>query len=96
MRSFAKMKPSRKFPNLQYSYVLTAVSWLLHLFVFVFPDEEEAAEPDMLDSEYFPQDVVQNILNNVKDKGHRSHSIFCEMDTLKTYSDTWEWRETAR
>ena len=79
---------------------MAAVSWLLHLFVFVFvfvfPDEEEPAEPDMLDSEYFPQDVVQNILNNVKDKGHRSHSIFCEMDTLKTYADTWEWRETAR
>lgn len=48
------------------------------------------------DTEYFPVDIVQNVLNNVKDRGHKSHNVFCQLDTLKTFMGNWEWRETAR
>ncbi|XP_052812134.1 electroneutral sodium bicarbonate exchanger 1-like isoform X2 [Mya arenaria] len=63
------------------------------------PDGEDMGEEnphDMFDGEYFPKDVVQNVLNNVKDKGHRSHHVFCQLDTLKSFNGNWEWRETAR
>nr|BAU71495.1 putative sodium-driven chloride bicarbonate exchanger [Phreagena okutanii] len=59
-------------------------------------DAEDQPTPNLTDQEYFPVDIVQNVLNNVKDKGHRSHPVFCQMDTLKTFMGNWEWRETAR
>lgn len=58
-------------------------------------NEEETAHT-LTDQEYFPVDIVQNVLNNVKDKGHKSHNVFCQLDTLKTFMGNWEWRETAR
>lgn len=56
----------------------------------------EEDQPDLTDQEYFPSDIVQNVLNNVKDKGHKTHSVFCQLDTLKAFNGNWEWRETAR
>ncbi|XP_045168202.1 electrogenic sodium bicarbonate cotransporter 1-like isoform X6 [Mercenaria mercenaria] len=59
-------------------------------------NEEEDNTHNLTDTEYFPVDIVQNVLNSVKDKGHKSHNIFCQLDTLKTFMGNWEWRETAR
>ena len=63
------------------------------IFVILIAPAEELQSP--LDSEYFPKDVVQHVINNVRDTAHKSHSVFCQLDTLKKYID-WEWRETAR
>jgi len=69
---------------------------LLHIFNLPLVDVEEEPVHQMFEGEYFPKDVVQNVLNNVKDKGHKSHHVFCQMDTLKSFNDNYEWRETAR
>lgn len=64
------------------------------------PSSDDLTENDnapvLTNQEYFPVDIVQNVLNNVKDKGHKSHNVFCQLDTLKTFMGNWEWRETAR
>lgn len=53
---------------------------------------ENTGSPD----DYNPTDWVQNLLNTVKDEGHRTHSIFSELDILRKSNDTYEWREAAR
>ena len=68
----------------------------MYVFLCLEGVEEEEEQHAMYDTEYFPSDIVQNVLNNVKDKGHRSHYVFCQMDTLKSFNGNWEWRETAR
>ena len=59
-------------------------------------DDLAETNPNLTDQDYFPSDVVQNILNNVKDKGHKSHNVFCQLDRLKHFNESLEWRETAR
>ncbi|KAL5007261.1 hypothetical protein ScPMuIL_016067 [Solemya velum] len=46
--------------------------------------------------EYSPGEIVQELLDRVKDPGHRTHHIFAELDVLRKYNDIWEWRERSR
>ena len=74
---------------------------LISIISIIFPelhflDFDDEDIPELYDGEYFPKNVVQNVLNNVKDKGHKSHHVFCQLDTLKSFNDNYEWRETAR
>ncbi|KAH3715008.1 sodium bicarbonate cotransporter 3-like [Dreissena polymorpha] len=57
---------------------------------------DEDTTPDTDGLNYVPKDLVQHMLNNVKDKSRQSHNIFCELDTLKTFNGNLEWRESAR
>ncbi|XP_061185498.1 electrogenic sodium bicarbonate cotransporter 1-like [Saccostrea echinata] len=45
---------------------------------------------------YNPSEWVQSLINNVKSEGHKAHSVFSELDVLKEYNGSIEWREAAR
>ncbi|KAL5007310.1 hypothetical protein ScPMuIL_016116, partial [Solemya velum] len=45
---------------------------------------------------YHPGEVVQDLLNKVRDPGHKTHHIFAELDVLRQHDEVWEWAERSR
>lgn len=62
----------------------------------VIPEEDSEQSYEPVELEYFPSQIVQEVLNNVKDQSHRSHKVFCQLDILKQFHEELEWRESAR